>query len=59
MENTTRSNNSNISYADQGCRGCMNFYDGKYCKKWRDIVPKDVVSEGCDAVDQFPPFPED
>jgi hypothetical protein len=37
----------------------MNFYDGKYCKKWRDIVPKDVVPKGCDAVDQFPPFPED
>ena len=38
------------------CKDCMNLYDGKYCTKWRDIVPEEFQANGCEEIDQYPPF---
>ena len=38
------------------CDSCMNLFDEKYCKKWRDVVPEETRKNGCEEIDQFPPF---
>jgi hypothetical protein len=42
--------------SSEGCSSCVNLYDGKYCIKWRDVVPEEVQKHGCEEIDQYPPF---
>jgi hypothetical protein len=42
--------------SSEGCSSCVNLYDGKYCIKWRDVVPEEVQKYGCEEIDQYPPF---
>jgi hypothetical protein len=49
-------NGCNTQTIFNGCRSCMCLYDDRYCKKWRDIVPDDVMKVGCDEIDEEPPF---
>ena len=43
-------------FSRTSCKDCMNLYDGKYCTKWRDVVPEEVQPHGCEEIDQYPPF---
>jgi len=38
------------------CDNCMNLYDDRYCIKWKDVVPDEAKKNGCEEIDQFPPF---
>lgn len=49
-------NDSEKAYSLTSCENCMNLYDGRYCTKWRDVVPEDARKTGCEEIDQFPPF---
>lgn len=39
----------------KSCKTCTHLIDGRYCLRWRDIVPDDVQAKGCeDWTDEVP-----
>jgi len=38
------------------CDDCTHLVDGRYCLKWRDIVPDAAKIGGCDEFTDAPPF---
>lgn len=56
MQSWQSGSGSTPSLTTCSCKDCMNLYDGKYCTKWRDVVPEEVQAHGCEEIDQFPPF---
>lgn len=55
-KNQNNGSNTSTTSRDTGCLTCMNLYDNRYCIKWRDVVPDEIQKDGCEEIDQFPPF---